>query len=459
MNLRIGKENNMYQIPIAKKYAYEHLQKNNHIIFFHINHELDDLIAFHNLVSHFFYKSVFIVIPYNINEFEIYGHEWRCENFFKIYRNDGRYYVCNDGELVVETENDIVAQMRDLCISAFRRISDDLNLKKILIVEDGGYHYFVFREIAGMFPELETNFLGCVEQTRNGLRSYCTFSVINSVNYPVVTVARSKIKMRIESYFIAQSAAMLTNEFLELLGESLTNQRVVVIGYGTIGRHLVKILDTYNCLQWVMENDDFICSAAVSEGRNCAAAINKSIFEKDLTIIGTTGNASFTEDMLEMFFQSKSEMLTLVSISSKQTEFKCFFEVLKQYEYNVYDIHREGRYLGKEYRFFIRKKMKRVRLLGDGYPINFFCTWRQGVPISVMDMIYAEMIYSIGAFFDSKINLKNTLYMIGDKLPVFEKVENEIFKEWMSMANGFSEKDWKSWQDFHPCEEYLRHKI
>ena len=43
--------------------------------------------------------------------------------------------------------------------------------------------------------------------------------------------------------------------------------------------------------------------------------------------------------------------------------------------------------------------MKRVRLFGDGYPINFFCTWRPGIPISVMDMIYAEMIYSIGIFF------------------------------------------------------------
>lgn len=449
----------MYQIPIAKKYAYKHLQKNNHIIFIHINHELDDLIAFHNLVSHFFYKSIFIVIPYNISEFEKYGYEWRHENVFKIYRNDGRYYVYHGGELVVETQNDIVVQMRDLIISAFHSISDDLNLKKILMLEDGGYHYSVFREIGGMFPGLETNFLGCVEQTRNGLRSYCTSSVINPVNYPVITVARSKIKMRIESYFIAQSAAVLTNEFLELLGESLVNRRVVVIGYGTIGRHLVKILDTYNCLQWVIEKDDLICSAAVSEGRDCVVNMNKFIFEKDLIIIGTTGNASFTEDMLGVFFQSESEMLTLVSISSKQTEFKCFFEVLEQQEYNVYDIHREGRYLGKEYRFFICNKMKRVRLLGDGYPINFFCTWKQGVPISVMDMIYAEMIYSIGAFFDSKFNLKNTLYMIGDRLPAFEKVENEIFKEWMSMAQEFAEKNGKNWKDFHPCEEYLRHKI
>lgn len=449
----------MYQVPITKRYAYENLQENNHTIFFHVNHELGDIIAFHNLVSHFFYKSVFIVIPYNINEFETYDHDQRCENCFKIYRDENRYYVYHNEKLVSETKSDIVTQMRDLFISALQNISDDLGLKKIFMLEDGGYHYSVFKEIMGMFPELEKNLVGCVEQTRNGLRSYCTFSEINPVNYPVVTVARSKIKMRIESYFIAQSAAELTNEFLELLGESLVNRRVAVIGYGTIGRHLVEILDTYRCKQWIIENDVFICKTAISEGRDCAVAMNKTIFEKDLIIIGTTGNASFTEDMLEMFFLSKSEMLTLVSISSKQTEFKYLFEVSKQYECNVNDIQGKGRYLGKEYIFFIQRKMKRVRLFGDGYPINFFCTWRPGIPLSVMDMIYAEMIYSIGIFFNSEISLRDTLYMIGDSLPNFEQIENKIFEEWISMEHGYAEKGKKNWINFHPCEEYLRFKI
>lgn len=459
MKFENDKEYNMYQIPIARKYANEYLHENNHTIFFHVNHELGDIIAFHNLVSHFFYKSVFIVIPYNISEFGTYEHGQRCENCFKIYRDENRYYVYHNEKLVTETKSDIVAQMRDLFISALRNISDDIGFKKILILEDGGYHYSVFREIMGIFPGLEKNLVGCVEQTRNGLRSYFTFSEINPVNYPVVTVARSKIKMRIESYFIAQSAAVITNKFLELLGDSLVNSRVAVIGYGTIGRHLVEILDTFRCRQWIIENDDFICKTALSEGRDCAVVMNKIIFEKDLIIIGTTGNASFTKDMLEMFFQSKSELLTLVSISSKQTEFKYFFEISKQYEYNVHDIQKKGRYLGKEYIFFIQRKIKKVRLFGDGYPINFFCTWRPGIPLSVMDMIYAEMIYSIGIFFKSEISLRDTLYMIGDSIPCFEKIENKIFEEWISMANEFAKKGRKNWINFHPCEEYLRYRI
>ena len=72
-------------------------------------------------------------------------------------------------------------------------------------------------------------------------------------------------------------------------------------------------------------------------------------------------------------------------------------------------------------------------------------------------MIYAEMIYSLKVILDSDIHLENQLYMMGDKYPFFEYIEEEILREWDKPDVISTGKQEGHFFNCHPREEYLRH--
>lgn len=298
---------------------------------------------------------------------------------------------------------------------------------------------------------------GCVEQTRNGIRAYSNCIKKYKLNYPVVTVARSRIKMGIEAYYIANSAVELTDEFLKMIGETLYGRDTLIIGYGAIGRSLSRILETYKCRQRIIEIDEDISEVAREEGKICVDAVDRNSFERETVLIGTTGNASFSGEMLTSFLYSDSCTLTLVSISSKQMEFQKFYFCLSDYKYDETDICIGDYYLGKTYEIYFEGRKKSIRVFANGYPINFFCKWKKSLPESVIDMIYAEMIYSLKVILDSDIHLENQLYMMGDKYPFFEYIEEEILREWDKPDVISTGKQEGHFFNCHPREEYLRH--
>lgn len=446
----------IYMGSIARKYAHNYLRHEPDVVFLHVNHGLNDILAFHNMISDYFSESVFLTIPYTIGTLECQGEAGFCENQYKICRDDTGYYICRDGEIIRGTGGSLQVQMRDMFAVALDTVYADLKGKKLLILEDGGYHYSAFEEIKNCFPGLGKMIAGCVEQTRNGIRAYSTCIKRCTLDYPVVTVARSKIKMGIESRYIAKSAAELTDEFLKMIGETLYDRSVLIIGYGVIGRNLSQILETYKCRQRIIEIDENILEAAKQEGKMCVDAADRNLFESETVLIGTTGNASFSEEMLISFLRSDSCTLTLVSISSKQMEFQKFYSCLLDYRYVETDICAGGYYLGKTYEIYFEGRKKSIRVFANGYPINFFCTWKESLPASVIDMIYAEIIYSLKTILDSGIHLDNHLYMMGDNHPFFERIEEEILREWDKKDVISNRGQEGNFFNRHPREEYLR---
>ena len=287
----------IYMEPIARKYAHNYLRYEPDIVFLHVNHDLNDIIAFHNMISGYFSESVFLTIPYTIGKLEYQRKVGSCENQYEIYRDDTGYYICRDGKIVCDTGSSLQVQMRDMFAVALDVIYKDLKGKKLLILEDGGYHYSAFEEIKNYFPGLGKMITGCVEQTRNGIRAYSNCIKKYKLNYPVVTVARSRIKMGIEAYYIANSAVELTDEFLKMIGETLYGRDTLIIGYGAIGRSLSRILETYKCRQRIIEIDEDISEVAREEGKICVDAVDRNSFERETVLIGTTGNASFSGEM------------------------------------------------------------------------------------------------------------------------------------------------------------------
>ena len=81
----------IYMEPIARKYAHNYLRYEPDIVFLHVNHDLNDIIAFHNMISGYFSESVFLTIPYTIGKLEYQRKVGICENQYKIYRDDTGY--------------------------------------------------------------------------------------------------------------------------------------------------------------------------------------------------------------------------------------------------------------------------------------------------------------------------------------------------------------------------------
>lgn len=112
--------------------------------------------------------------------------------------------------------------------------------------------------------------------------------------------------------------------------------------------------------------------------------------------------------------------------------------------------------LGKTYEIYFEGRKKSIRVFANGYPINFFCTWKESLPASVIDMIYAEIIYSLKTILDSGIHLDNHLYMMGDNHPFFERIEEEILREWDKKDVISNRGQEGHFFNRHPREEYLR---
>ena len=129
----------IYMEPIARKYANKYLRYDPDIVFLHVNHDLNDIIAFHNMISGYFSESVFLTIPYTIGKLEYQRKVGILENQYKIYRDDTGYYICRDGKIVCDTGSSLQVQMRDMFAVALDVIYKDLKGKKLLILEDGGY--------------------------------------------------------------------------------------------------------------------------------------------------------------------------------------------------------------------------------------------------------------------------------------------------------------------------------
>lgn len=431
------------------------LNKANGYLLLHINHSLDDILSFHKGISEYFYKSVFVSIPYMVSDYISDKSRREIENIFEVLNYRHKYYIYRDYKRVRETTSELDTQMDNLLQEAIGFLYDDiLGGKKLLILEDGGYHYSVFCKFYDCFPLLNDSIVGCVEQTRNGIRAYYANTRKKPITYPVITVARSRIKMRIESYYVARSAVNLIFDSLCGLFEDISDMRFIVLGYGTIGRQVAEILEKSNIIAKIIDIDRPVFEGGIYEGRNIAFCINKQDYLKNTIIIGTTGNASFTAEMLDAFLESKCETLTLVSVSSKQTEFSYFLSSIKNYAYSARRIEVLDKHLGTEYCIHFKRRNKMIRLIGDGYPINFFCKWSEGLPISIVDMIFAEMLYSLNVIMSS-IPLNNQLYIVGNNNLPFADIEESVLNEWISLDYDIKELTKSCWSNLHPCENYL----
>lgn len=207
-----------------------------------------------------------------------------------------------------------------------------VNPSLIIVLDDGGKFLSKIRKV---LPK-HFRIIG-VEQTSAGYHQL----IKNPIPFPVINVARSPVKLSIESPMIAEAAAIRINQALEEL--SLKPEATLILGAGPIGiaiynqiknNGLVKVYDTNNNLSQIKESD-FL----------------KTLPKYDC-IIGCTGKTTISKNLHKLISAGTS----LISVSSSDREFDSLY--LRKLVARNNNCHAN---------LFINELL----LVNSGFPVNF----------------------------------------------------------------------------------------
>lgn len=216
------------------------------------------------------------------------------------------------------------ARKTKACVEDALREIKELDVNKILVVDDGGY-------LLAAINDLETPYetVG-MEWTTAGYRKVLS----SKLALPVLNMARSNSKLRIESPMIAWGVIKkIEEQYRHYFG---SNKKALIVGAGPIG------IATRNVLKEKGKEVDVI---------DATTFLPKSFATYDL-IVGCTGHNTVPEERL----LNEQNEIVLVSASSSDREFPSL--LIRKNASLTSDSHKEFTYNG-----FI--------LPNAGFPINF----------------------------------------------------------------------------------------
>lgn len=440
------------------------------IVVLHINHCLEDNFTFNQVLLSLVSDLIYVAVPYG-------GRGMAASLPYTTYhatQENGEYTLWRNQECLNQVCHDFSTAVVSLVSRAFeneilRYIKQG---KRLLIIEDGGYHYSVMEGLGDINPELKTNILGAVEQTTSGVVRCAQFLRTHVGSYPVLTVARSLIKMRYEAYFISQRVVEELSLLLQQFNDFLSFRNVLIVGYGIIGRNIAACLRSIDCKVSVIDTDEEICALAAKEGYTTYETPARDFFETTSVVIGATGESSFTYEMLDSFLKGRSSRIYLASASSKRVEFADLIQFMEGGDLarnkiveklpGLHDIQRieiERSQIGLAYHVTCGSLRKSIILVAGGFPVNFYREGTEGLGHSMIDPVYAEMVLLAGRLALRDFQLENRLYLLGGEvIPNLDASEEDLMSVWLK-ANRLEalapEGIWKLFR-VHPCEAKLR---
>ena len=134
----------------------------------HINHCMDNTFSFNDVLRSLFGHVTLVTPPYS-NQDIPKGYPGPC---YHGMRQDGAYRLMKDRTELGCGGTEFLEATLLLLEEAFRRELIPLlhRGKKLLIIEDGGYHFEALARVKRLFPEVEDRIVGVVEQTTSGTR-------------------------------------------------------------------------------------------------------------------------------------------------------------------------------------------------------------------------------------------------------------------------------------------------
>lgn len=430
------------------------------IVVLHINHCMDNSFYFSEVLNRMFHDVIFIGAPYNGRGME--GNY----SFRYLYGKNrkGSYELYDRDQCFKILQNDFTAAMEALITQAITTyiIPYIVSGKRLLIFEDGGYHYPVLEKLSADYGLTEDCVVGCVEQTASGTVRCRDYGKLEGFRYPCASISRSEIKMGIESRFIGHRVTEELGSFLYSANTFWDFHSVLLIGYGIVGRRVAMDLREKKCRITVYDDDAYIREIAETEGYDVLSEITPGYFQKTTIIVGNTGTSAFTVEMLTSFLHGKASEIYLASSSSQDREFKVFLDMVngnlpfptgtvlcgtdEQEYYTIYHL----RY---------REQKKKVYLIAEGLPVNFYRKDGISLTYSIIDLVFSEML-SMGITLCREEQLPRRLYLLGEDdgfLPFLS--EEELLRLWFETYGLSCGGNLKESMDMHPATGYLRKKL
>jgi adenosylhomocysteinase len=252
--------------------------------------------------------------------------------------------------------------------------------RKIIIVEDGGYIVpLIHQKFLG---DLDL-FQGAVEQTTKGINADIA---AGPLKIPLLSVASARVKQEKESPEIALTVWDNVRRLLAWSHHDLRKPKVLIVGYGSIGKHLASHLRRVapDSIIKIFDGDANKRKAAADDGFIVDDNIRNLIErEHGLFVIGATGATSIREEEI-LALENDS---VLISASSDQNE-------IGRNALGYTSMNRKGEPLthpmtgekvGDVYK--ITENRNEITLLAEGYPINFWNTESMPIKVSQVAMV------------------------------------------------------------------------
>ena len=253
---------------------------------------------------------------------------------------------------------------------------------------------------------IPSNLIGVIEDTKNGL-----WFVDKKIDFsfPLASVASSELKDAIEGYFVAKAIYRnIEHIFINNFQQTVAGKMVLILGYGKIGSQLAQLVK-HDAQVSVYDKNYVQLLKAKFRGLHVIRNLdNISNFD---VVIGVTGNVVLNE--LEL--RNLNDVVFLINGSTRQREFD--FQALNEMAQRV-----EKTCTHTVYHLSGNKK---IILMTDGYPINFFQT--ESTPEYVLDLVFSEIFVLAQILIGSK--LKNGFYAIEKHFP---HKEQEIAQLWLN---------------------------
>ncbi|MFI5868061.1 hypothetical protein [Streptomyces sp. NPDC051546] len=251
-----------------------------------------------------------------------------------------------------------------------------------LALDDGGYVAPVLLEgiRAGVVTTTSGvgRWAGVVEQTMSGI--YRLEGRETLLPFPVFSVAQSRLKGRIESYWIADKAVATALELLPAV--KIEGQAALVIGYGNVGAQIAALL-TQRRMRVAVHDADILHLIDAHENGYVTARELETLLTRHqpLLIFGATGRTSMSTPQ----FQALTRPAYLASVSSRDIEFD--LHALEALTAQTTATHPQSR---PSMRTYPMPGGTDVTVLAGGRPVNFHET--DSISNLHSDLVYAGML-------------------------------------------------------------------
>ncbi len=446
------------EMKILEQVACEGKRKHigTDIVVLHINHCLDNSFFFNNVLNSVFSHVIFIAVPYNNQEVD---NQYPYPCYHGLFW-DGAYHLMKNGkELGIQHPDFLEASLLLLQEAFCREIIPLLQKgKKLLIIEDGGYHFEALSRLKPIYPDIEKDTVGVVEQTTSGTRNSMSETGYRYA-YPCASVARSQIKMELESIFIGQRVIEELGLMLYTADAFLSFHSILLVGYGIIGRSCRIALEGKYCSISAYDTNPQIRQVAQEEGVQTYDEPCPEMFLRDTVVIGCVGQPSFGREMFLSFLNGEGEKLYLASGSSKDVEFQYILQYLAGNEQPISSLSLESmekKEFYVRYNFFYKGKRKAVFLLAEGKPVNFYRKGVISLTYRVIDLVFAEML-QLAVYLCEHPELPPQLYILGEDNPLTANIsEQNLLELWFQENNFYYQEDIQKFLNPHPMTEFLR---